>query len=152
MKGFKRYLASEIVIEFKACLYFFGILFFYCCYQLIGGDRTADIIVMAEIIGTTYIMGYVQVYLLRNFEESEKLGWFEWGASIGCSLLYGVESYIFSWFDKNVAVSIGFISYMVLIYICMIAIYYLKRHIDTELLNQDLEAFKKQGGKEYEGN
>lgn len=142
MIKFKKYLASEIGIEFKASLYFFFILFFYCIYKVINGSLQADIIIMAEIIITTYIMGYIQVFLLKNFEETEKIGFFEVMACIGCSLVYVVESYIFNWFDKNIVTTGIFGIYMIFGYFCMIAVYYVKRHFDTELLNQELDDFK----------
>ena len=31
---YEKYLFDEIGIEFKACLYFFAILFFYCIYRI----------------------------------------------------------------------------------------------------------------------
>ena len=142
MKALKRYLTAEIGIEFKACLYFFAILFFYSVYRIANGSWQADIIVMAEIILLTYTMGYIQVYFLRNFEETEKVGVFESVASVGCALVYTIFSYILNWFDKNIAVTIGYFAYMVLCMFAMIFVYYAKRHIDTELLNEDLERFK----------
>ena len=60
----ERYLTKEIGIEFKACLYFFAILFFYCMYRLCLGKTVADMIHMAEMIGLAYLVGYLQVYLL----------------------------------------------------------------------------------------
>ena len=65
------YLTREIGIEFKACLYFFAILFFYCVYRLINGSREAGILEMAEMIVTCYIIGYIQVYVFGNFDEAE---------------------------------------------------------------------------------
>ena len=63
------YLTKEIGIEFKACLYFFAILFFYCCYKVMNGIWDAGIIHLAEMIFTCYIIGYIQVYLFRNFSN-----------------------------------------------------------------------------------
>lgn len=146
MKKFQKYLIAEIGIEFKACLYFFAILFFYCVYRMLNGSFEAKMLDMAEMILTTYIMGYIQVFLLRNFEESEKLGAFEWAASIGCSVFYGIESYVLGWFDRNLMASLIYTAYMLLCYICIIIIYYVRRQADTESLNQDLTAFKKRGG------
>lgn len=70
----EHYLTKEIGIEFKACLYFFCILFFYSVYRVVGGSLEASIIHMSEMILLTYAMGYVQVYLLSNFDEGEHLG------------------------------------------------------------------------------
>ncbi len=145
MNRFKRYLAVEIGIEFKASLYFWAILFYYCTYRLIIGIYQADILIIAEMIMTTYIMGYVQVYLLRNFEETDRLGLFEWVASLGCSVFYGVESYLLSWFARNPWVSLGFAFYMLVCYLCFIAVYYVKRKFDTEMLNQELNVYKRKG-------
>ena len=64
----ERYLTEEIGIEFKACLYFYCILFFYSMYKVIGGSWDASIIHMAEMIFATYGMGYLQVYGLSNFD------------------------------------------------------------------------------------
>ena len=70
---FERYLAEEISIEFKACLYFFCILFYYSVYRLVDDRTEASIIHMAEMIVMTYGMGYAQVYLLSNFDEADSL-------------------------------------------------------------------------------
>lgn len=145
MNWFKKYLTVEIGIEFKASLYFFAILFFYSIDRIIGGSFEANIIVMAEMIATTYIMGYIQVYLLRNFEETDSFGPFELFAVSVCSTIYGLESYFLSWFDQKIVVSIIFTGYMLFCCLCMIAVYYAKRHIDTELLNMELEEFKRKG-------
>lgn len=151
-KHFIKYFTTEIVIEFKASLYFFAILLYYSTYRIIGGSLDANIIVMAEMIASTYIMGYIQVYLLRNFDEAESFGPFELFAVTGCSLVYGAESYLLSWFDKDPVVSIIFVGYMLFCYLCVIAICYFKRRIDTELLNEELEDFKKKGADEDESD
>ena len=49
----ERYLTKEIGIEFKACLYFFGVLFYYCTYRLCIGVTVAEILHMAEMIFLT---------------------------------------------------------------------------------------------------
>lgn len=148
MKWFKRYFTTEIGIEFKASLYFFAILLFYCCYRILGGNFEANIIFMLEMIISTYVMGYIQVYLLRNFEETDSFGPFELFAVTGCSAVYGLESYFLNWFERSTAVSLIFTGYMIFCFLCMIAIYYLKRHIDTELLNEELEEYKQKGVKD----
>ena len=128
----------------KACLYFFAILVYYCVYRiLIRGSFQADIIIMAEMILTTYIMGYVQVYLLRNFEESEKLGLFQGCASLGCSLFYGLESYVLSWFDRSIGASLIYVVYMLVCYLSVMVIYYVMRQADTEKLNRELDEYKR---------
>ena len=143
MKKFRKFLLAEVGIEFKACLYFFAFLFFYCMYRITQGSFQADMIVMAEMILATYVMGYVQVYLLKNFEESDHLGAFELLASIGCSLVYAGLSFLLSWFDRKWLPGVLFFGYAMLCYVSIFMIYYMRRHWDTEELNLELEAFKK---------
>lgn len=138
----EHYLTHEIEIEFKACLYFFCILFFYSVYRIAGGCFDASIIHMAEMIFLTYAMGYVQVYLLSNFDEGNQLGGKEICYMLLCSGIYTGISYLGKWFDRNVAVSIGFACYMILVYGCAFLVYKSKRDIDARLLNEDLKAFK----------
>ena len=143
-KSFRKFLLAEVRIEFKACLYFFAILFFYCMYRIIAhGSFQANMLVMAEMILTTYVMGYVQVYLLKNFEESDHLGAFELLASIGCSLIYEGISFLLSWFDRKWLPGLLFFGYLMLCYVSIFLIYYVRRHWDTEELNEELESFKK---------
>lgn len=138
----EHYLTHEIGIEFKACLYFFCILFFYSMYRIAGGCFEASIIHMAEMIFLTYGMGYVQVYLLSNFDEGEQLRGTEICYTLLCSGIYTGVSYLGSWFDRNVTVSIGFAFYMILVYVCAFLVYKSKRDIDARLLNEDLKAFQ----------
>lgn len=138
----ERYLTTEIGIEFKACLYFYCILFFYSIYKIIGGSFEASIIHMAEIIFLTYVMGYVQVYLLSNFDEGEYLRGKEIIYIILCSFLYAGFSFLGKWFDRQIAVSIGFAFYMMFAYVCAFFVYKSKRDIDEKLLNEDLKAFQ----------
>ena len=152
MKIIKKALLAEVRIEFKACLYFFAILFFYCVYRMIQGSFQADMLVMLEMILTTYAMGYIQVYLLRNFEESERLGGFEWLASLGCSLLYVGVSHLFAWFDRRLVAELLYFGYMMVCFVSVFWIYYIRRHWDTEELNQELEAFKREEGKQEVSN
>ena len=141
-KWFKTYLSKEIGIEFKACLYFYCIVLFYSCYRIMTGSFQADIIFMAEMIMTTYVMGYVQVYLLSNFDEGEQLGKREVIYSIICSALYTGVSQLFGWYDRNVMATGIFFLYMLFAYICVYWVYRIKRNIDTKELNKELEAFK----------
>ena len=142
MEKFRKFLLAEVGIEFKACMYFFAILFFYCIYRITQGSFQADMLAMLEMIITTYVMGYVQVYLLKNFEESDHMGAFELLASIGCSLVYVGLSFLFSWFDRKWLPGVLFFAYVMLCYISIFLIYYVRRHFDTEELNFELEAFK----------
>lgn len=151
MKWFKRYLSIEIGIEFKACLYFYCILLYYAVFQIIKGSMEANILVMAEMVFTTYIMGYIQTYVLKNFDEGECFGGHAFLASVGCSLSYTGVGYWGNWFDRRLLPSLIFIGYLFLCYVCVFFVYKIKRDIDTIEWNQDLEIFKKQkkqiGGK-----
>ena len=143
MNSLKKYLSSVIGIEFKAGLYFFTILFFYCLYRIGQGSFQADIIIMAEMIFGAYVMGYIQVFLLGNFDEGESFGIREGLSSLLCSALYTVTSFILNWYDRNIMATAAFFFYMLFCYVCMFLVYKIKRDIDTELLNQELEEFKK---------
>lgn len=138
----ERYIAKEIGVEFKACLYFFCILFYYSMYKVIDGVYVARILHMAEMIVLTYVMGYAQLYFMENFDEGDKLRIKECIYIMICTFIYTGVSYLFKWFDRNVIVSIGFVAYMVLVYICAYLVYKSKRKIDEKLLNNDLKAFK----------
>lgn len=138
----EHYIAKEIGIEFKACLYFFCILFYYSVYRLVGGIHAADILHMTEMILLAYGMGYVQVYLLSSFDEAEHFRGREIGYMLLCTLIYTGFSFLFKWFDKNLAVTIGFAFYIMLAYICAFLVYKSKREIDEKLLNNDLKAFQ----------
>ena len=147
MSRFKQYLASEIGIEFKACLYFFAILFFYSMYRILQGSFFANIIVMAEMIFSTYIIGYIQVYLLGNFDEAEQLTWREILASVFCSIVYSGISFLGKWYDRNITVTVLFFCYILFCYICAFFIYKIKRDVDTAVLNHELENFKKKSNR-----
>ena len=147
MSRFKQYLASEIGIEFKACLYFFAILFFYSMYRILQGSFFANIIVMAEMIFSTYIMGYIQVYLLGNFDEAEQLTWREILASVFCSIVYSGVSFLGKWYDRNITITVLFFCYILFCYICVFFVYKVKRDVDTAVLNHELENFKKKSNR-----
>ena len=138
----ERYLTKEIGIEFKACLYFFAILFFYSMYRICIGSLEASIIHMAEMIFACYIIGYIQVYLLWNFDEADSVGAKEIAGVIICTAVYSLLSYFLNWFDKNVYVTLGLAAYVLVTYICVILIYKTKRNIDDKKLNEDLALFK----------
>lgn len=142
MNWLKRYLYSEIGIEFKACLYFGIILFFYFLYCIKGGSFYASIIIMTEMIFTTYIIGYIQVYLLGNFDEAEHFGIREGIFSVGCAVCYTVVSFLGKWYDRNLKASVLFFVYVILCYLCVFLCYKIKRAADTVKLNKELEDFK----------
>ena len=138
----ERYLTKEIGIEFKSCLYFFAILFFYSMYRIAIGSLEASIIHMAEMIFTCYFIGYAQVYLLWNFDEADSIGVKEVAGVLICTFIYSLLSYLLNWFDKNIYVTLGFAAYLLVTYICVILIYKTKRNIDDKKLNEDLALFK----------
>lgn len=140
---FRKYLNTEVQVEYKACLYFFCILFFYCCYLLFQNVYAASILHMAEMIFCTYAMGYVQICLLGNFDEAERFGIKELLSAIGCVAVYAFLSYACGWFDKKIGVTIGFAAFLLLGYGCLFLVNRIKRGAETRELNEMLEAYKK---------
>ncbi|MCR4904338.1 MAG: DUF3021 domain-containing protein [Butyrivibrio sp.] len=138
----ERYLTNEIGIEFKACLYFFAILFFYCVYRIINGIFDAGILHMTEMIFTCYFIGYLQVYLLWNFDEADKLGIKEIAGMVICTALYCLVSYFGNWFDKKIIVTLILAAYILFTYFCVFFIYKTKREIDDKKLNEELRLFQ----------
>lgn len=138
----ERYLTKEIGIEFKACLYFFAILFFYCCYLLINKTYSAEILIMSEMILSTYIVGYIQVWVFNNFDEADEIKGREIAGFIVCSLIYIAEAQILNWFNRDIKVLLIFAFYVVFLYVCVFYIYKCRRRIDNKLLNDDLANFK----------
>lgn len=136
------YLTKEIGIEFKACLYFFALLFYYCVYRLINGVYDASILHMTELILACYIIGYIQVYLLWNFDEADTLKAKEIVGMVGCTCVYCLLSWLFNWFNKNLLVTLIFAAYILLVYVCVYLIYKYKRIIDDKKLNEDLKLFQ----------
>lgn len=147
MKRHEKFFAAEIGIEFKAALYFYSILFFYIGYELINGSIQADIYVILEMIASTYIMGYIQVFLLGNFDEAERLTWREILKAVGCSLIYAIFSYLLNWFDKIPLLSVIFFAFMVFCYGCTYWLYSFRRSVSTKELNRELENFKQKKSK-----
>jgi hypothetical protein len=138
----ERYLTKEIGIEFKACLYFFAILFFYCVYRMIGGIFDASILHMTVMIFTCYFIGYLQVYVFGNFDEADQLKVRECLGILICTLLYCIVSYFGNWFDKKLSVTLIFAAYLLITYVCVFLIYKSKRTIDDKKLNEDLRLFQ----------
>lgn len=136
------YIAKEIGIEFKACLYFFCILFFYSVYRLIGGRDEASILHMTEMIFLTYAMGYVQVYLLSSFDEGLYLKRREFFYMLLCTSVYAGISFLCSWFDRQFLPTVLFVCYMIVVYLCAFLVYKCRREYDERLLNADLKAFQ----------
>lgn len=138
----ERYLTKEIGIEFKACLYFYALLFFYCIYRLICGRSDASIWHMAEMIFSTYVMGYLQVYVLWNFDEADALKAKEIFAVLLCTGIYTGLSYLCGWLDRNPVATLVFAAYVIFLYVCVFFVYRTRRQIDDKLLNDDLRMFK----------
>ena len=138
----ERYLTNEIGIEFKACLYFFAVLFFYCVYRMIGGVFDASILHMAEMIFTCYFIGYIQLLVFGNFDEADKLGVLECVGMAVCTLAYTAVSWFGGWFEKNITATLLFAAYIVLAYFCVFFIYKSKRRIDDKKLNEELRLFQ----------
>lgn len=139
----KRYLGWEVAIEYKACLYFFCIMFFYCVYLLWNKIYLAHVVHMFEMILTAYFMGYLQVYLFGNFDEAENISRREVLYGIFCICLYGGASYVMGWFERSPIATLLFLIYMALVYLCVYLCNKVKRMVDTEHLNQMLAEFKK---------
>ena len=138
----ERYLTKEIGIEFKACLYFFAILFFYCMYRMANGIFDASILHMTEMIFTCYFIGYLQVYVLWDFDEADYLGGKECLGILICTGLYCLVSYLGKWFDRNLWMTAGLAAYLLFTYWCVYFIYKTKRRIDDKKLNEDLRLFQ----------
>ena len=141
----ERYLLEEIGVEFKACIYFFCYLFYYSMYKLLGGNTSASIIHMAEMIFLTYGMCYLQIYIMKNFDEGEEFKTRELLLSMVCSGIYTLVSWLGGWFDGNVPATVGFFLYVILVYICGFLVYKIKRRLESKALNEDLKAFKERG-------
>ena len=142
LNRWERYLVKEIGIEFKACLYFFAILLYYCLYQLCNGVFVASILHMAEMILLTYLIGYLQVYLFWNFDESDHLRGKEILGLLICTAIYTGISFFGNWFHHQFWVTIGFAAYLIFLYVCVFCVYKIRRIIDEKSLNSDLDLFK----------
>ena len=139
---FKRILGIETGIEFKACLYFFCILFFYCMVRVIGNVYEANILHMLEMILSTYVMGYLQYFLMDNFDEGETFGIRQIVCSVICTAVYTALSFVFGWFAGSIKATVIFACYMLLTYICAFFVYRFKRSMDGKALNEDLNNFR----------
>ncbi len=144
-KGFVNFWAVEIAIEYKACLYFFAMLAFYCIRLMLMGNFQASVWHMCEMIFSAYFMVYFQVYCLRNFDEAERLGGREWIYILLCTVIYTGLSYLFGWFDRSILVTLIFFAFTGFEYWCAYLVNKIKRKADTENLNDMLEKYKKTG-------
>lgn len=147
-RWFKTYLLNEIEIDFKACIYFFCVTFFYCVAELCQHRFSVKILTLGEILIVNYVICYVQTYVFHNFDESDRFGKNEfWGISV-CTVLYTAASLLFGWFGKSPLITVLFAGFVVLCYICVILCYIVKRRLDTRKLNHMLENYKKNEGRE----
>ena len=140
---FMDYLRDEIGIEYKACLYFFALVFCYACYRLYCGIYTAELLHLGEQILTTYIMNYVQLFLMGNFDESDRFGWRELGFSLLCCGMYTAAAHLCGWFGRNVIVELIFFAFWLFAYFCAYLVNKIRRGADTRQLNEELERFRK---------
>ena len=147
-KNWNSYLSKEIAVEYKACLYFYSILVFYCIYLACKGVFQASVLYMCEMIATTYLMGYLQIYCLNNLDEADKFGKIEFLETLLCSVIYTGVSYLFGWFDRKLLVTVLFLAFFIFAYWCVYLINKIKRNIDTKNLNNMLEQFK-EGERDY---
>lgn len=148
MTKFEKFLADELGIEFKAAMYFYTMFFFYVVYQLSKGTWQADLLVLLQMIATTYIMGYIQVFLLGNFDEAEHVTWQVVMKVICGALVYTGISYIGKWFDRNLTVTLIYFVFMIGCYVCAYWAYSVKRVVSTREMNEELNTFKQQKIKE----
>lgn len=121
------------------------ILAFYAIYRLLYGSLEASILHMVEMLCLAYVMGYVQLYLLNNFDEGEQLRGREILYLLLCASIYTVASYWGGWFERSMIVSVVFEFYMIFAYFFAFLIYKIKRSVDEKLLNADLRHFRKGG-------
>lgn len=142
MTRLERYLSKEIGIEFKACLYFFCILFFYCICRIVEGNWNAGILHMGEMILLTYGMGYFQLFCLNNFDEGEKLGVREILYILLCVGIYTLAAWGLHWFEGSLWLLPVFAIYLGLVYVCAFLVYKIKRDLDSRVLNEELKSFQ----------
>lgn len=139
----RRYLSLEIAIEYKSCLYFSCIMFFYFVYLMVQKIFYANVVNMFEMILTAYGIVYIQVYLLGNFDEGEQLGRRNALYMISCTCLYAGASFLLNWFGRESAVTALFFVYMLFVYFFVFLCNKIKRIVDTENLNKMLNEYKK---------
>lgn len=147
-KLWQRLLSDEITVEFKSCLFFFCILFFYCTFRLIQNNTQADILHMFEMIILSYVMCYFQLYVLDAFDEGVVINFVSFVKIIFCSGIYVVASYFGKWFEGNLIATISFFAYLLLAYICFLFVNRFKRHYDEKILNEELQVFQNRGSHE----
>ena len=147
-KAMKKALVNEILIDFKACVYFFCVVFFCCVAQLCDGRQSVRIITLLEIVLTNYVICYVQTYLFKDFDETDRFGKNEAAGILMCTFLYTAASLLFNWFGGSEIVTALFALYIIFTYICVILCYIVKRKLDTKQLNKMLNHYKQNEGRD----
>lgn len=148
-KKVRWFLSREIIIEYKACLYFCCLLFFYFAYLAQRGQFQASVAVMCEMVVTAYAVGYLQVYALWNFDDAEHLDAGNLAGAVLCTGIYTAASLVFCWFGRGRLATALFAAYLLAVYFCVFLINNVKRGMETEALNRMLGDFKA-GQKEEE--
>lgn len=140
---FMHYLGAEVWIEYKACLYSYCMMVFYCVFLLCQRVCQARILIMAEMVLAAYFMCYAQVYLLKNFDESDKFGKHEIVSTLLCCFSYTLISYVLDWFGHSPLATGLFFLFMLFSFWCIYLVNKIRRAYDTQNLNRMLSEFKK---------
>ena len=111
----KKALVNEIKIDFRACVYFFCVVFFYCAAKACQGVFRVDIITLVQIVLTNYVICYLQTYLFSDFDESDRFGASEISGILTCAFCYTASSLLFGWFGGSEPVTALFALYMVIL-------------------------------------
>lgn len=141
-RKFRWFLSREVAIEYKACLYFSCVLAYYCFYLLLQKIYLARILYLFEMVFCAYLMGYLQVYAMGNFDEAEQIGKREAAWILFCSATYAAMAHLLGWFGRSYLAAGGFGGFMLFCYFCVFLCNKIKRSIDTENLNKMLSEYK----------
>ena len=141
------FFSRDIGIEIKACLYYCCILAYYFIFRIIRGSLDASIIHMIEMICATYIIGYLQFYVMANFDEEDEFSWRIVVYSLLCSFIYMIVAVFCKWYDGMFFVNAGFFAFMEFCYLSYFFIYRMKKRIDTRILNHELREFQERSKK-----
>lgn len=140
---FMHYLGAEVWIEYKACLYSYCMMVFYCIFLLCQRIYQARILILSEMVLVAYFMVYLQVYPLKNFDESDRFGKHELLSTLLCSFLYMLISYMLNWFERSFLATGLFFLFMLFSFCCVYLVNKIRRAYDTRNLNRMLADFKK---------
>lgn len=140
---FMHYLGAEVWIEYKACLYSYCMMVYYCIFLLCRRTYQARILILSEMVIAAYFMVYLQVYPLKNFDESDRFGKHELLSTLLCSFLYMLISYMLNWFERSFLATGLFFLFMLFSFCCVYLVNKIRRAYDTRNLNRMLADFKK---------